>query len=100
MEPAAEVVDPDAIDPADAPEGEESEGGESSEEEPADDGDVCTHRILVEPDEGASDSVRVLLLASDSDVIQAERTVPWDGAPTRTDELIGAIRELAGLTDV
>lgn len=62
-------------------------------------GDACTHRILVEPDDddAGDPSVRVLLYAPGSDAVQAERTVRWDGDPTRTVELIGAIRELAGL---
>ncbi len=66
-------------------------------DEPVDAGDRCTHRILVEPNDEGDDSVRVSLLAPDSDAVQAQRTVLWDGAPSRTEELIGAIRELAGL---
>jgi hypothetical protein len=66
-------------------------------EEPVDAGDKCTHRISVEPDEGEDDSVRVVLRGCDSEEVQAERTVRWDGDPARTDELITAIRELAGL---
>lgn len=59
----------------------------------------CTHRILVMPDEtSADDSVRLMLVATGSDEVQAERTVRWDGDPARASELIGAIRELAGLT--
>lgn len=65
-------------------------------EEPVGCEDRCTHRILVEPDD-ADDSVRVILRAAGSDSVQAERTVRWDGDPARTDRLIGAIRELAGL---
>lgn len=58
----------------------------------------CTHRILVVPDEAsADDSVRLMLVAAGSDEVQAERTVRWDGDPASASELIGAIRELAGL---
>ncbi|MBL8941561.1 MAG: hypothetical protein JNK45_00375 [Myxococcales bacterium] len=66
-------------------------------EEPEGCEDVCTHRIRVEPDGEDDDSVRVVLRAPGSDSVQAERTVRWDGDPSRTDRLIGAIRELAGL---
>lgn len=64
----------------------------------SDAGQSCTHRILVEPDDAsADDSVRLLLVAAGSDEVQAERTVRWDGDPANASELIGAIRELAGL---
>lgn len=63
-------------------------------DEPQDGGDRCTHRILVEPDDDGRDSVRVMLRGADSDLVQAERTIEWNGDP---EALIGAIRELAGL---
>jgi hypothetical protein len=66
-------------------------------DEPLDGGDRCTHRICVEPDDDDDDSVRVVLRGCDSDNVQAERTIRWDGDPARTEELITAIRELAGL---
>jgi hypothetical protein len=66
-------------------------------EEPVDRGDRYTHRINVAPDEREDGRVRVALRGRDSEKMQAERTVRWHGNPERTDELITAIRELAGL---
>ncbi len=71
------------------------DGADACSDEPT------TRRILVEPDgdppAGESDgNLRVVLLAQDGDE-QGRRTVCWDGGPERPDELISAIRELAGL---
>ena len=67
--------------------------------EPTGEGAQCTRRIFVEPDDSEpGDSVRVRLVDSEFDVVAQERTIAWDGDPTRaTDQVITAIRELAGL---
>ncbi len=67
--------------------------------EPTGEGAQCTRRIFVEPDDReAGDSVRVRLVDSEFDVVAQERTIAWDGDPMRaTDQVITAIRELAGL---
>lgn len=67
--------------------------------EPTGEGAQCTRRIFVEPDESVpgDESVRVRLVDLEGDDDQ-ERTIAWDGDPVRaTDEVITAIRELAGL---
>jgi hypothetical protein len=67
--------------------------------EPTGEGAQCTRRIFVEPDDSVAgdESVRVRMVDLASDDAE-ERTIVWDGDPTRaTNQVITAIRELAGL---
>lgn len=68
-------------------------------DEPTEEGAECTKRIFVEADESApGDSVRVRLVDPQGDGEYAEaRTIAWDGDPRQADQVITAIRELAGL---
>lgn len=67
--------------------------------EPTGDGASCTKRIFVEPDDSVAgdESVRVRMVDLESDDAE-ERTISWNGDPARaTNQVITAIRELAGL---
>ncbi|MBX7081279.1 MAG: hypothetical protein K1X88_18910 [Nannocystaceae bacterium] len=65
------------------------------------DEEATTRRILVEPDPAANgegdERLRVVLLAPEGGEPEGVRTVRWDGDPERPEQLISAIRELAGL---
>jgi len=67
--------------------------------EPTGEGEQCTKRIFVEPDESMpGDSVRVRVVDPQGDGEYGEaRTIAWDGDPMQARDVITAIRELAGL---
>jgi hypothetical protein len=68
--------------------------------EPTGEGAQCTRRIFVEPDDSVAgdESVRVRMVDLAADGSEEERTIAWNGDPMRaTDQVITAIRELAGL---